>query len=607
MRKVGGPKEDAAVQSDIRTGKGWIMGALIGWALFLLPFALLLIRNGGAAIEIYNDDAMRLVEVRDLIAGRGWFDHIEPRLGLGEGTWIHWSRLVDAPIAGLILLFTPLLGQPGAETVALVAWPLLVAFVPIAAVAFTASNLSSPLGAVLGAILMAQMLVITTEFAPGSLDHHNVQIALLVTAVCLAIVGLSRPGFAAGAGAAVAATVAVGIETLPHVTALSAFLAALWAARGEAVRRPVLLFCIGLAVTLVALFAVAAPPEAYRGGFCDSLSIDQAAPILIGTLGLALSARLLSSQGAAVRVLALVVIGAGALAEAWLVTPACLSNPVGQLDPFLKEVWFDQVNEVQPLFTAIRIVPANLIPVVAVWCIAAIATTALIVRGRNRSEWIIVALMLLAAMGMTLWQMRGALFVGALSVLPIICVVELLYGYGQKHGRFAIRMGALLLFFVSVPHFWAFVALNFATASKGVQTGTAFTGNLERCYEPRQYQALAALPPGLVAAGSNIGAFILLNTPHRVLSAPYHRDQAGMVAQFRIDFATDEAAERMLRELGVDYVVTCSENVEFVVSDGSEPGFSFRLKDGKHPDFLLPEPTDLDDPVISVYRLAPAP
>lgn len=595
------------MQDDKRGGITWLLAAVLGWTLFLLPFVLALIRYGDAAIEVYNDDAMRLVEVRELIAGRGWFDHIEPRLGLAEGTWIHWSRLADAPIAGLLLLFTPLLGQPGAESLTLVVWPLAIAFVPIAAVAFAAGALSGIRGAVLGAILMAQMLIITTEFAPGSLDHHNVQIALLVTAVCLAVVGLSRPGFAAGAGAAVAATVAVGIETLPHVTALSAFLAALWAARGEAVRRTVLLFCIGLAATLAVLFAATAPPEAYRGGFCDSLSIDQAAPILIGTLGLAASARLLSSQGVAIRSLALAAIGAVALAVAWLVTPACLSNPLDQLDPFLKEIWFDEVNEVQPLFTAIRIVPANLVPVVAIWCIAAIATTALIVRGRHRSEWIIVALMLLTAMGMTLWQMRGALFVGALSVLPIICVVDFLYGYGQKHGRPSIRYGGLLLFFLSVPHFWAFMTLNFASVREGLQNGGPFTGNLERCYESRQYRALSSLPPGLVAAGSNLGAFILLHTPHRVLSAPYHRNQAGMLAQFRIDFATDEDAERMLRELGVDYVVTCSENVEFLVSDGSKPGFSYRLRDGTHPDFLLPEATNLEDSLISIYRLAPAP
>ncbi len=594
------------MDGQVQTGRAWILAALIGWALFLLPALGNLWFNGDAAIDIYNDDGMRLVEVRDLIAGRGWFDHVQPRLGVGEGTWIHWSRLVDAPIAGLILLLTPFLGQTGAETATMVIWPLLLAFVPIAAIAFVAHALSGLRGAILASVIMAQMLFHTTEFAPGSLDHHNVQISLLMLAMALALVGLSRPGFAVAAGAAVAGAVAVGIETLPHVTALASFLALLWAAKGELVRRPVERFCIGLGVTLALLFAISAPPEAYLGGFCDSLSIDQALPILIGAVGLGLAARFLSARGTAVRFGALALVAVVALAEARLLTPACLSNPVGQLDPYLKQVWFDFVNEVQPLIVAIPIIPTYLIPLVAIWIISSISTAILIWLGRNRSEWIIVALMLIASMAMTLWQIRGALFIGAVSVLPITCLVDRIYGAGERAGRAVIRLSALLLFFVAVPQFWVFVTLYATKPPSGPDGGNPFTGHLELCYRPEAYETLRSLPPGLVAAGSNLGVFVLMNSPHRTLSAPYHRNQAGMLAQLGIDFATDEDAERQLRELGVDYVVSCRENLEFTMDDGSKPGFSFRLKDGDFPSFLEPVPSIEDDPVLTVYRMRPA-
>src|SRR5690606_39616972 len=49
-----------------------------------------------------NDDVMRLVQVRDLLAGQGWFDLTQYRLGLDGGTLMHWSRLVDLPIALLV-------------------------------------------------------------------------------------------------------------------------------------------------------------------------------------------------------------------------------------------------------------------------------------------------------------------------------------------------------------------------------------------------------------------------------------------------------------------------------------------------------------------------
>src|SRR5690348_13799793 len=66
-----------------------------------------------------SDDVMRLVQVRDLIAGQGWFDLTQHRLGLEGGTPMHWSRLVDLPIAALILFFRLFLDPLAAEAWAL--------------------------------------------------------------------------------------------------------------------------------------------------------------------------------------------------------------------------------------------------------------------------------------------------------------------------------------------------------------------------------------------------------------------------------------------------------------------------------------------------------
>ncbi|MDF8352885.1 hypothetical protein [Ensifer adhaerens] len=74
-----------------------------------------------------NDDAMRLVEVRDLLAGQSWFDLTQPRLGLEGGTLMHWSRLIDLPIAGLMSIFRPFVGVEQAEVLALAIWPMALA------------------------------------------------------------------------------------------------------------------------------------------------------------------------------------------------------------------------------------------------------------------------------------------------------------------------------------------------------------------------------------------------------------------------------------------------------------------------------------------------
>ncbi|TJX25432.1 MAG: GtrA family protein, partial [Mesorhizobium sp.] len=39
-----------------------------------------------------NDSLLQLVEVRDLLAGQGWFDLHQYRMGLEGGFVMHWSR-----------------------------------------------------------------------------------------------------------------------------------------------------------------------------------------------------------------------------------------------------------------------------------------------------------------------------------------------------------------------------------------------------------------------------------------------------------------------------------------------------------------------------------
>ena len=72
------------------------------------------------------DDAMRLVQVRDWINGQPFLDVSQHRVNPPLGGPMHWSRIVDMPIAGLILLLRPLIGSAAAELAACIAVPLLL-------------------------------------------------------------------------------------------------------------------------------------------------------------------------------------------------------------------------------------------------------------------------------------------------------------------------------------------------------------------------------------------------------------------------------------------------------------------------------------------------
>jgi hypothetical protein len=74
---------------------------LLGLAWLVIVAQLLADHWAETALTLTDmDDAMRLVQMRGFIDGHGWFDLHEARLGPPDGYDTHWSRLIDAGLAG---------------------------------------------------------------------------------------------------------------------------------------------------------------------------------------------------------------------------------------------------------------------------------------------------------------------------------------------------------------------------------------------------------------------------------------------------------------------------------------------------------------------------
>src|SRR5918998_1059465 len=93
------------------------------WRLWLLAFwllaAALMIYERGDGIRWFalgdTDENRRMMQVGGLLAGQDWYDLRQSRLNPPFGADIHWSRLVDLPIAGIKLALAPLIGAAPAE------------------------------------------------------------------------------------------------------------------------------------------------------------------------------------------------------------------------------------------------------------------------------------------------------------------------------------------------------------------------------------------------------------------------------------------------------------------------------------------------------------
>src|SRR5437762_5099629 len=161
----------------------WLRIVLIIWLAFVVGH----IYSEWSNIRFFNlsdtDDNMRMMQVRALLHGQGWFDLRQYRLNPPFGANIHWSRLVDLPITGLILALRPFLGGAGAERWAVAIAPLLPYWLLLFSLSLTARRLIHP-GAYPFALLALFFAGSTNGmFLPERIDHHGWQLALLALSI----------------------------------------------------------------------------------------------------------------------------------------------------------------------------------------------------------------------------------------------------------------------------------------------------------------------------------------------------------------------------------------------------------------------------------------
>src|SRR5580765_4678503 len=170
---------------------------------------------------------MRIMQVRALLHGQGWFDLRQYRLNPPYGANIHWSRLVDLPIAGLILSLRPFLGGAGAERWAVAIAPLLPYLLLLFSLALTARRLIDPRAYPLA--LLALFFAGSTNgmFMPERIDHHGWQLALVALAIS-AIADRNRVRGGIVLGISTALSLAIGLEMLIYLALAAAAMGLFW-------------------------------------------------------------------------------------------------------------------------------------------------------------------------------------------------------------------------------------------------------------------------------------------------------------------------------------------------------------------------------------------
>lgn len=566
-----------------RESRAVFEGAGVGLVLFIWAvFALATAISGfpGVVAKLSTDDAMRLVEVRDLLAGQSWFDLTQYRLNPPDGVIMHWSRLIDLPIALMLALLQRLLSPDAALAVTATLWPLLLLLPAVVAVDSASRTIGGPRAGVIGAFLLVLSPGVTTRFQPGAIDHHGAQIALALTLLACALrIDVSRRA-AIGAGLAAAAMTAIGMETAPHVAVCAAMIALRWAVEGPKVARGAALFGLAFGAGTAIVAVTTLSPAGWSAPVCDTLGAGHLAIAIVAGFGLALACRL-CGRSVSTRIVALAQIGVASGAALWLFSPNCLSSPYAALPERLQQDWLAHVQEAQPFFAYALNSPTSATSIglpllvaigLAVWALST---------ARRETIWPVatVCAMFATALAITAWQVRGVGLAFAMAG-PLFPAAALALGRrGTPH--------ALLAVVALSPTALALVGVGAADLA-GLPSVEAENPAGKSC-APQDYAALDALPLGLALNAIDTGPFILAFSKHSAVAAPYHRNVAGLSDSLDAFDGSEAAARAVAVSRRASYIVACPLDGGVTQSARQSPdGFSAALLSAEPPSWLAP-------------------
>ncbi|HWW58780.1 MAG TPA: hypothetical protein VN047_17940 [Sphingopyxis sp.] len=558
-----------------------------------------------------TDDAMRMAQVRDLLAGQGWWDLNQYRVNpAGGGVLMHWSRIVDAPLAAGILLLKPLFGQALAERIVMTLWPpLLGAALSIACVLGYRDLSDRRIAWVVPLFLILSGFVVM-QFRPLRVDHHGWQIFLAMLIMGQAL----RPAtWRAGliAGLCAAALLAVSIEGLP-IVALFAGLAALrWALYGRTGDRARMGgYMLALAGGAILFQFVTRGPVGLAGTWCDSLS----APYLAAFVGAAAVVLAAARANPAQRVTRFALLaGAAGLAAGALVwtEPQCAKGPFASLDPIVVKYWYRNVLEGQPLwaslpFDAIFVLTPSLVGLAG----SLLAWRGSVTAG-DRRNWATVIIALLGAAALSLLVLRS---VSTAHVFALPGCAWL----GLRAWERARAIPSAL------PRILASAAAGLTLPLPGSIAAAIILGALFPALKPDEKEAvvlapiertcldsvalagLGQLPPTTILTPIDLGAPLIFWTRHSLVASGHHRNREAMADTIRVFVGDPAQAEALVRKQQASLIVFCRSAADFdQYRRARKDDLAALLYAGKPPAWLEAVPIG-EKSGLSVWRVRPA-
>ncbi|RJF94261.1 AcrB/AcrD/AcrF family protein [Sphingomonas cavernae] len=574
------------------------------WTLLIwVAFAAFLIASRWGAIHWFalgdTDDNLRMMQVRAWLDGQGWFDLRQYRLNPPQGFNVHWSRLVDLPIAGLILATKPFFGTAIAERIAVTIAPLLPLGVAIFALGLAVRRLIAPWSFALAALLLIGASSTMSMFSPTRIDHHNWQLALLA----LIVAGLVDPERRRGGltvGGASALSLVIGFEMMPYLGLAGAAVTLRWIwDQAESARLQT--YAVALAAGSALGYALFASYD-NRLPRCDVLSpVWMSSMVLAGGLLLVIARLPLAARwqriGAAA--VAAAILG-GFFAASW---PQCVGRPEGVSDE-LQRSWLNNIREVRPVYRQDWRVMATMLGLPVAGLIGSMLTLWFNRRDPARlAAWGAATLLSACGFALLFFQSRAAPAAQLLAVPGGVSLIWLLFPRLRASRHMLVRiLGAAMVVLIgsgfAVPWVVKMVPKEAETRHNTVvrKAGAA-------CGTIPAMAPLDKFPRTVIMTMNDLGPRLITLTHHDAISGPYHRNGEAILDLHHAFDGTPEKARAIAKKHGATLLMICPGFAEGTVYKARSPkGFYAQLEAGKVPVWLTPLPLPKTSP-FKLWRI----
>lgn len=575
-----------------------IAAIVLPWLAFVLLLGWTM-RGQIATLAIEDpDDAMRLLQVRDWLGGQSWWDVTNYRAGGSQGFAMHWSRLVDVPLAALILLFDLFLRPDVAERAAITVLPPLQLLLALFVLRSTLRCLGFRDAAANIVLLVVPLLALAVgNMVPMKIDHHAWQAICVLGILRLMVDRRNRTRQTLLAGALGALLVVISIEGLPFLAAACTVLAVLHLQ--DAQDRSLPLFLTGLAGTSIFLFVATIHPSMWLEPRADAIGW----PYIMGFLLAAILAWALTgarpSTLPAIRALRLGLVALVGAAPVLLVFGLEGIAPFGNIDPLVMRYWVDHVQEVRPVFGLLPDAGGMLGWMVALYLLALATQARKRMSGDNPRGWFVTFVLAGAMLALSLVMYRAALL-AQLLMAPLLAAM--LYDTLRTASRFdnmLLRVfGTATALLVLSPTAGSLAGKAFLSRS-----GTQVMGSSEVIAGDCEVARLAALPRGRVLSSVDSGPVLMLKTQHSVVAAPYHRNEAALNSAIASFTSPADRSRALIAETGSDYLMVCrnTPDIALYATAGSDSLAAGLLAD-RAPSWLEPV-RGFDSGAMRVWRV----